>query len=135
MTVVEVARDLAGQFASRADEADRKGRLPQEDVQALQESGYLAISVPKQYGGQGLKLYDCVVAQLEIAQGSGSTAMVACMPIHIFGSASENNPWSDEHYEQLCRALANGALINSVARTNARQSLTRKYFRDKRGTC
>ena len=115
MTVVELARDLAGQFASRADAADRKARLPQEDVQALKDSGYLAISVPKQYGGQGLKLYDCVVAQLEIAQGSGSTAMVACMPIHIFGSASENNPWSDEHYEQLCRTLANGALINSVA--------------------
>ena len=115
MTVVDIARDLAEQFASRADEADRQGRLPSADVQALQESGYLAISVPEQYGGQGLNLHDCVEAQIEIAQGSGSTAMVACMPIHIFGSATENNPWSDEQYERLCRELANGALINSVA--------------------
>ncbi len=115
MRVIEVARKLANQFASRADEADRQGRLPQADVQALQESGYLAISVPQAYGGQGLGLHECVTAQIEIAQGSGSTAMVACMPIHIFGSATENNPWSDEHYEQLCRDLANGALINSIA--------------------
>jgi alkylation response protein AidB-like acyl-CoA dehydrogenase len=112
---VDLARDLAGQFAARADAADRQGRLPAADVRALKESGYLAISVPREFGGMGLKLHDCVAAQLEVAQGSGSTAMVACMPIHVFGAAAENNPWSDAHFAQLSRALAAGALINSLA--------------------
>jgi alkylation response protein AidB-like acyl-CoA dehydrogenase len=112
---VDLARDLAAQFASRADAADRQGRLPIEDVQALRDSGYLAISVPEKFGGWGLSLHDCVAAQLELAQGSGSTAMVAAMPIHIFGGNREKTLWSEADFERLCRLLVDGALINSVA--------------------
>ncbi len=114
-SAVELARDLAAQLATRADAADKQGRLPEEDVQALKDSGYLAISVPQEYGGWGLTLRGCVEAQLELAQGSGSTAMVAAMPIHLFGAARENNQWSEAHYERLCRLMADGALINSCA--------------------
>jgi len=115
LPAVDLARDLAAQFASRADAADRRGRLPVEDVQALRESGYLAISAPEAYGGWGLSLRECVEAQFELAQGSGSTAMVAVMPIHIFGANRERTLWSDVDFERLCRLVAGGALINSVA--------------------
>lgn len=115
LSAVELARDLAARFASRADAADRRGRLPAEDVQALRESGYLAISVPEQFGGWGLSLRDCVEAQLELAQGSGSTAMVAAMPIQLFGANREQTSWSDADFERLCDLMAGGALINSVA--------------------
>lgn len=113
---VEVARALAQEFATRADEADRLGCLPVEDVQALKDSGYLSISIPQALGGQGLSLKECLEAHLELAQGSASTAIVAGMTLHIFGSARENNPWTQAAYERLCRAVVNeGALVNSVA--------------------
>lgn len=111
----ELAKALARQFATRADEADKLGRLPAEDVQALKESGYLALSVPKAYGGQELSLKECLVAHLELAQGSASTAMVAGMPMQIFGHAWETRPWPEEAFAQLCSAAANGALVNNVA--------------------
>lgn len=114
-SVVDLARELAAQVATRADAADKNGRLPAEDVQALKESGYLAISVPQAYGGRAATLRECVEAQLELAQGSGSTAMVATMPIHMIGAARESRQWSDEHYERLCRILIDGGLINSCA--------------------
>ncbi|HLV36386.1 MAG TPA: acyl-CoA dehydrogenase family protein [Spirillospora sp.] len=113
--VIDLARDLADQIATRADSADKQGRLPPEDVQALKESGYFAISVPAAYGGLELSLRACVEAQLELAQGSASTAMVAAMPIHMIGAARENRQWADEHFEQLCRILLDGGLINSCA--------------------
>lgn len=115
LSAVELAQSLAKQAAARADAADRQGRLPAEDVQALRDSGYLAISVPEEYGGWGLSLRECVEAQLELAQGSASTAMVAAMPIHMFGANREKTVWSGEDFERLCRLLADGALINSVA--------------------
>ncbi len=122
---LEVAKTLARDFATRADEADKIGKLPIEDVKALKESGYLTLSVPQTFGGQGLSMKDCVEAQLEIAQGNASTAMVAGMPTHIFGSASERNPWSDEAFEMLCKAAVNGAIINSVASEPAMGSPSR----------
>lgn len=112
---LQLAQHLAREFAGRADEADRLGRLPAEDVQALQDSGYLSLSLPTEYGGQGLSMRECVAAHLELAQGSGSTAMVAGMQLHIFGHARETRPWPEEKFACLCREALAGGLFNSVA--------------------
>jgi alkylation response protein AidB-like acyl-CoA dehydrogenase len=112
---LEVAQYLSHAFAGRADEADRLGKLPIEDVQALKETGYLGISIPREYGGQELSLKECLEVHLELAQGSPSTAMVAGMPIHILGHAREVCSWPEEIYELLCRASVNGGLVNAVA--------------------
>lgn len=114
-TAVFLAQELAVDLETRADEADRLGSLPAEDVNALKESGYLGLSVPKAYGGHELSLRDCIAANLELAQGSASTAMVAGMQIHLFGHQREVRSWLDSAYEQLCQAAANGALCNSIA--------------------
>lgn len=115
-TALDLANELAQQFAARAGEADRLGKLPAEDVQALKESGYLGLSIPTEFGGWGCLMPDCLTAHLALAQGSASTAIVAGMPLHIFGSAREDNPWTDEAYEQLCWLVTREqALINSVA--------------------
>jgi alkylation response protein AidB-like acyl-CoA dehydrogenase len=85
-------------------------------VQALKQSGYLTMSIPREYGGQGLSLRECVAAQLELAQGSASTALVAGMQLHLFGHAREAQPWPEEAFERFCRAaVEEGALFNSVA--------------------
>lgn len=114
--VMDVARHLSQAFASRADEADRAGRLPEADVRALRQAGYLTISIPRDYGGVGLSLQDCVAAQIEIAQGSASTAMVAGMPIHLFGNAREQKPWPEEQFASFCRQVVEeGAIFNAIA--------------------
>ncbi|GIK40508.1 MAG: putative acyl-CoA dehydrogenase YdbM [Chloroflexota bacterium] len=112
---IELARRLAQEFAARADEADRLGRLPAEDVRALKDSGYLGLSVPQEYGGWGLSLKECLAAQLELGQGSGSTAMVAGMQLHLFGHAREIRPWQEATFAWLCREAVQGGLFNNVA--------------------
>lgn len=124
-TAVSLATTLAEQFATRADEADREGVLPAEDVAALKESGYLGISVPREYGGFGLSLRDCVAAQLALAQGSTSTAIVAGMQVHIFGHQREVRSWDNAWYETFCRLAASGALFNSIASEPAMGSPSR----------
>lgn len=124
-----MARELAAQFATRADQADRDGRLPPEDVQALRESGYLKLPIPRQYGGYGLGLADCVAAHLELAQGSASTAMLAAMPLQVFGSALEAGSWSEAHLERFSRAVVEqGALFNIAASEPAMGSPSRGQF-------
>ncbi len=115
ISAIELAQNLAQQFATRADEADRLARLPLEDVQALKDSGYLGVSIPQEYGGWGLSLEECLAAQLELAQGSGSTAMVAGMQVHLFGHAREVRPWPETTFAWLCREAVNGGLFNNVA--------------------
>src|SRR5579859_7654461 len=103
-STIEMARALAQDVATRADDADRLGKLPDQDVRALRDSGYLTLSVPKEYGGYGLPLLDCIAAHLELAQGSASTAMVAGMNMQVFGNASEQRSWPPAVFEKFCRA-------------------------------
>jgi alkylation response protein AidB-like acyl-CoA dehydrogenase len=114
-SIIDTAKQLAKDFATRADEADRVGKLPAEDVAALKESGYLGISIPREYGGHGLSLRECTAAQLELAPGSASSAMVAGMQLHMFGNMSENRPWDEAKFEYWCRIAANGGLFNTAA--------------------
>lgn len=112
---LNLARQLAQAFASRADAADKEGALPAADVQELKQSGYLGLSVPQEFEGWGLSLRECAAAQIELAQGSPSSAMVAGMQIHIFGNQRESRTWREDKYAAFCRAAATGSLFNSIA--------------------
>lgn len=114
--VMRMAQKVAAELAIRADEADKQGKMPAQDLQALRQSGYLTLSIPVEYGGYGLSLADCVAAQIELAQGSGSTALVAAMQLQVFGNARELRSWTEPVFAELCRlAVQEGALFNSVA--------------------
>lgn len=113
--IIKIAQQLAREFATRADEADKSGKLPPQDIVALKASGYLAASVPREFGGHGAGLRECVESQIALAQGSTSTAMVATMQLHLFGNAAENRPWPESIWETFCRLAVQGDLFNSVA--------------------
>ncbi|MBL8045009.1 MAG: acyl-CoA/acyl-ACP dehydrogenase [Anaerolineales bacterium] len=115
MPLIEIAKKLAQEFASRADEADKAGKLPLADIAALKLSGYLAASVPRDFGGVGATLRQCMEAQIELAQGSASTAMVAAMQLHIFGHARETCPWPESIFAEFCARAVRGEIFNSVA--------------------
>lgn len=110
-----MSREIAADIATRADEADRESRLPEEDIDLLKRSGYLGLSVPAQFGGYGCSLADCVAAHIELSQGSASTGLVAAMQLQVFGHQRETRTWRDDAYERLCREAASGGLFNSIA--------------------
>lgn len=112
---LEMAQTVAQMIAPRAEQADKEAKLPADDVQALQQSGYLALSVPREMGGAGLTLGECVRAQLALAKGSASTALVAGMQLHIFGHQREAQTWTNHWYEQFCYEAVQGNLFNNLA--------------------
>lgn len=114
-TIMTGIRQIAAEISTRADAADKAGALPPADVALLKESGYTGLSVPREFGGQGLSLRECVAAQLMLAQGSPSTAMVAAMTLQVMGHEREQRSWSAAMWARIATAVAQGALINSVA--------------------
>ena len=105
---VELARALAIDIATRADAADRDSRLPAEDVAALRDSGYLALAVPEALGGRGASPVTCVAAQVELAKGSASTALVAAMQHQVIGHQRETQTWRTDAYEKIMTEAAAG---------------------------
>jgi alkylation response protein AidB-like acyl-CoA dehydrogenase len=86
---VEQAEKHAAEFATRADENDRDGRFPVENVEAMKASGFTAAMVPAELGGWGVtSLHDlvCAINRLGRADGSSAIGINMHMASAIIGS-------------------------------------------------
>jgi len=77
--VEEVARLTREKIAPRAARYDREAINPVESWHDLWEAGFLAMAVPKEYGGMGLDMPTYVAGLRTIAKGCASTAMTVHM--------------------------------------------------------
>ena len=80
-----LAGDLAARFAARAPRHDREGSFPHENFADLHASGYLALSIPREFGGAGATILELTLAQERLARGDASTALGAAMHLSILG--------------------------------------------------
>jgi hypothetical protein len=63
-------------IAPRAAEVDRSEQYPWDNVAALNEAGFLGMTVPQKYSGQGLGYMDAVLVIEEMAKVCGVTARI-----------------------------------------------------------
>ena len=112
----EIAAELAKRIGSRAAEADRLGRFPAEDGNDLKQYGYAKFFLPKEMGGYGFSMRDCIEAHLIISSGSSSTGLVAAMTGNVIGHEADVRNWPSHIFEKVAQAAnTDGILINNVA--------------------
>ena len=68
-------RELAADFATRSAAHDRDASHPSENYDRLRQEGFLALTVPKEWGGAGASLLDHTIAYEALGQGCPSTAL------------------------------------------------------------
>jgi alkylation response protein AidB-like acyl-CoA dehydrogenase len=97
--LLRLAAELAADFAVRADEHDRTGSFPLENIDRMKETGYTALLIPESNGGLGADLVDYVLCQEQLAQGCAATALAINM--HLFGIGSMVERAKGDRAEQL----------------------------------
>ncbi|MCG8546349.1 MAG: acyl-CoA dehydrogenase family protein, partial [Alphaproteobacteria bacterium] len=71
------ARELArGVFAARAPEIDKSEQYPWDNAKDLNEAGFMGMTIPAEYGGQGRSFLDAVLVIEQMAQVCGVTARI-----------------------------------------------------------
>ncbi len=111
---LEELSEMGKRFSERAKEVDENGSFPFENIEELQKSGYTSLTIPKEYGGQEISLYELVRLQEVIAQGDGSTALSIGWHMGVVRNIYEAN-WERETLKEVYDRLLNGALINGAA--------------------
>ncbi|MEM8861759.1 MAG: acyl-CoA dehydrogenase family protein [Chloroflexota bacterium] len=112
----EIAHKLAERIGERAAEADKVGKFPEGDAADLKSFGYAKFNIPKEIGGFGFSMRDCIEAHLIISSGSSSTGLVAAMTSHVLGHESDVRNWPEHIYAAIVeKATTEGILINNVA--------------------
>lgn len=66
---------LAADFATRSAEHDRDGTHPTENYDRLRAEGFLALTIPRELGGQGVSFLGHTIAYEALGQGCPSTAL------------------------------------------------------------
>ncbi|WP_027019437.1 acyl-CoA dehydrogenase family protein [Corynebacterium sputi] len=106
-----VIRDLAEkQIAPYAADVDENERFPQEALDALNASGFNAIHVPEEFGGQGAdSVAACIVIE-EVARVCGSSSLIPA--VNKLGTMGLILAGSDELKAKVLADLNEGAMAS-----------------------
>jgi alkylation response protein AidB-like acyl-CoA dehydrogenase len=98
------ARDFAQKVVRpRAAEIDREEQYPWDIVKALAEDGFLGMTIPTAYGGQGRSFLDAVLAIEEMARACAVTARIVVET--NMGAIAAVMHYGSEEQKQLAAAL------------------------------
>ena len=99
-------------------EKDARHEFPTELWEALGRNGWLGISIPEEYGGQGLPFLDAVfVVESACRAGGGSTLSQLFMATLVFGGETIRRHGSDELKQLLLPGIAEGTIDFCMALT------------------
>ncbi|GHI00730.1 acyl-CoA dehydrogenase family protein [Neobacillus kokaensis] len=102
-------------FKERGVIADEKAIFPKENINDLVKMGYPSITLPKEYGGEGLKVYDMVMLQETLASFDSNTALSIGWSLGVIGEIFERKIWTEGNLQFFAKEILNGALVNRAA--------------------
>ncbi|MBM7570426.1 acyl-CoA dehydrogenase family protein [Aquibacillus albus] len=108
---------LANRFKERAAEVDAEGSFPYENFADLKEAGFLALTVPKEYGGSGINLFEFLFVQERLARGDGPTALSIGWHLGVILEAAEKRHWNEESFAKLCKLIVEEKALINLAQT------------------
>ncbi|MEB3019937.1 acyl-CoA dehydrogenase [[Mycobacterium] crassicus] len=101
------------EIAPYAKDVDERARFPEEALAALNASGFNAVHVPEEYGGQGAdSVAACIVIE-EVARVCASSSLIPA--VNKLGTMGLILSGSDELKSQVLPGLASGEVMASYA--------------------
>jgi alkylation response protein AidB-like acyl-CoA dehydrogenase len=126
LTWARKVEELASLFAERAVLHDQEGSFPFENFADMREAGYLKLTVPQEFGGDEISLYQLVMLQERLAYGDGSTALAVGWHIGQILHLRTTRKWPEAIFADLCcSVVSDGTMINTFASEAASGSPSR----------
>src|SRR5208283_291012 len=109
---IDLAGELADDFATRAARHDEEGSFPFENYERLKSSGYTRLTIPESLGGLGATMLERIKAQERLAQGCGATALAINMHFNVIGLLIDLwRKFKQPNVEEKIRRIARERLI------------------------
>lgn len=111
---------LQDQFRANAEQARAERRVPQANIDALQEAGFFLALQPRQWGGHELDPQDFFRMQMAIAEGCMSTAWASgIVAVHAFQLAlmdprAQQDVWGDDIHTRVSSSYAPMGKVTEV---------------------
>ena len=117
LMIQDVARRIAREkIAPSAEEFDRSGEFPAENIRLLGENGLMGIEVPDEYGGAGMDPVAYVLAMIEVAAGDAAHSTIMSVNNSLFCNGILTHG-TEEQKQKYVRAIAEGREVGAFALT------------------
>ncbi|MBM7541477.1 acyl-CoA dehydrogenase family protein [Amphibacillus cookii] len=125
-TLVDKAGRIAAKVEQRVHIAEASAQFPQENINDLRAERYLSLTLPTEYNGEALSLYEFLLMQERLAMGDGATALSIGWHLGIVKELAEDRIWENETFDWFAREVADKQiLVNRIASEKATGSPTR----------
>ena len=101
-TAPYIANDLRERFSHTAAERDARGGTPKAERDLLRQSGLLAMSIPKEFGGAGASWSETLDVVRRLARGDSSLAHLfgfhhlMLATVRLFAGPQQWQPWFEQ---------------------------------------
>lgn len=99
-------------FKEDSQENDKQSSFPKKNVNKLVEMGYTKLTLPVEYGGEGIRVTDMVLLQETIASLDSVTGLAIGWHQGVVGELYEKKLWEKEKLKSFAQEVLNGALVN-----------------------
>lgn len=124
--LIEKAGRIATTFKDQANRSDQIADFSEENVQKLKDENYFSLTLPKQYGGEELSLYEFLLLQERLAMGDGAASLSVGWHLGVLMELRDESLLDRPIYKQLAQEVQDSqALVNRAASEPATGSPTR----------
>ena len=122
---LEQLASIAEPIKSEAVEVDEQSRFPFEAYKLLLQIGYPKLTLPKQYGGEGLSVYDMILVQETLASYDENASLSLGWTLGVVGEIYDKKLWAEDLLQNFAQKVQQGAIINRAVSELATGSPTR----------
>ncbi|MGE7953320.1 acyl-CoA dehydrogenase family protein [Lysinibacillus xylanilyticus] len=122
---LEQLASISEPIKAEAKEVDEQSRFPFEAHKLLLQIGYPKLTLPKEYGGEGLSVYDMVLVQETLASYDENASLSLGWTLGVVGELYEKKLWTEDLLSRFAQEINNGAIINRAVSEVATGSPTR----------
>lgn len=117
---LRIIGDIADRFTLAAAETDETNRFSFDLLMELCKQGYHKWTVPQEYGGKGISLYELVMYQECLAQGDAAAALAIGWHLGVLHDLAHKRSWKEDTFAFICHEVVKrGALLNRAASETA----------------
>lgn len=109
--VLQNIDEIFSRCEGRAQAYDEKNSFFDEDFRELREAGYLLLSVPKEFGGLGMRMDEVMQYQRKLGYHAAPTALAINMHLYWIGLISDLWYAGDKSLEWVLREAAAGKVF------------------------
>lgn len=123
--LLEQLAPIAEPIKAEVAEVDEQARFPFEAHRLLLQIGYPQFTLPKEYGGEGLSVYEMVLVQETLASYDENASLSLGWTLGVVGEIYEQKLWAEELLTAFAQEIKKGAIINRAVSEAATGSPTR----------